>query len=134
MLHGSTHEIITWLRQPVNPYWEANYAFGKPFSKPTNGMLGKSSAEMILINAVCRLQFAFGKFHRDERMIEKAVSNLESISPEDNVIIRKWADKGIPAHNAGDTQSLIQLYTVYCTNEKCLNCAIGHQLLNANHT
>ncbi|MFN5622120.1 MAG: DUF2851 family protein [Flavobacteriales bacterium] len=134
MLHGSAKEITTWLRQPVNPYWDTHYAFDKPFAKPTNGMLGKSSAETIIINAACRLQFAFGKFHQDPRMIEKAISNLESIGAEDNVIIRKWTAEGVHAQNAGDSQSLIQLYTVYCTNEKCLNCAVGHQLLNSTNT
>jgi hypothetical protein len=134
MLHGSAKEITTWLRQPVNPYWDTHYAFDKPFAKPTNGMLGKSSAETIIINAACRLQFAFGKFHQDPRMIEKAISNLESLSAEDNVIIRKWTAEGVHAQNAGDSQSLIQLYTVYCTNEKCLNCAVGHQLLNSVNT
>jgi hypothetical protein len=134
LLHGSTNEMITWLKQPVNPYWDQHYAFDKPFAKPTAGILGKSSAETIIINAACRLQFAFGKFHQDERMIEKAIANLEKLVAEDNVILRRWESIGVLAQHAGDSQSLIQLYNVYCTNEKCLNCSVGHQLLNSNPT
>jgi len=95
-------------------------------------MLGKSSADAIIINAACRMQFAFGKFHQDPRMIEKAIANLESLGQEDNNLIRRWAAAGVLAQNAGDSQSLIQLYNVYCTNEKCLHCAIGHRLLNSS--
>jgi len=134
LLHGATKEIRTWLRQPVNPYWDVHYAFDKPFTKPTSSTLGKSSADTIIINAACRLQFAFGKFHQDSRMIDKAIANLESLNAEDNTIMRKWTNVGVIAQNAGDSQSLIQLYNVYCTNEKCLHCAIGHRLFNSSTT
>jgi hypothetical protein len=132
LLHGSAGDIRRWLRQPVNAYWDAHYAFEKTFTKTTSSMLGKSSADAIIINAACRMQFAFGKFHQDPRMIEKAIANLESLGQEDNNLIRRWAAAGVLAQNAGDSQSLIQLYNVYCTNEKCLHCAIGHRLLNSS--
>jgi len=67
-------------------------------------------------------------------MIEKAIANLEKLVAEDNVILRRWESIGVLAQHAGDSQSLIQLYNVYCTNEKCLNCSVGHQLLNSNPT
>ena len=53
----------------------------------------------------------------------------ESLRPEQNSIIRRFAAIGIEARNAFESQALIQLYNEYCMTKKCLYCRIGHKLL-----
>ena len=59
----------------------------------------------------------------------RATRLLESIPPERNHIVTAFARSGIEVHNAGDTQSLIQLKREYCEKRKCLYCRIGFRLL-----
>ena len=54
---------------------------------------------------------------------------LERCAAEDNTIIRHWRETGMVAENAGETQSLLQLKKEYCDKFRCLDCAIGHNLL-----
>lgn len=132
LLHTDTDQLKRRLVRDVNPYWENHSGFDKITSQANQQTIGKKSAENIIINAACRLQFAFGKFHDDGRMTERAMTNLEKLAPEDNAIINRWKKSGVICSHAGDSQALIQLYNVYCTNESCLSCSVGHQLLNQN--
>ena len=54
---------------------------------------------------------------------------IKSISPEKNTIVDKFSIFGIKSQNAFETQSLLQLKNEYCNYGKCLQCAIGMQLL-----
>ena len=40
-----------------------------------------------------------------------------------------WAECGIKASHAGDSQALIQLKKEYCDKKKCLYCRIGYEYL-----
>jgi hypothetical protein len=134
LLHSSTDQLQRWLQQEVNPYWKTHHDFDRPTALPSHCRLGNKSIDNIIINAACKLQFAFGKFHDDQRMIERALANFELLDAEENSIIGNWRKLGILANHAGDSQALIQLYNVYCTNENCLNCVVGNKVLNFKDT
>ena len=134
LFHSNTEQLQTWLRQEINPYWTNHHDFDRTTARSSKNTLGKKSIDTIIINAACKLQFAFGKFHNDERMMDKALQNLERLEPEVNAIVMNWRQLGIEQKHAGDSQALIQLYNVYCTNESCLSCAIGHKVLNFKNT
>ena len=54
---------------------------------------------------------------------------MQNVAPESNTIIQKFSSFGVKSKNAFDTQSLLQLKNEYCNKSKCLDCAIGMELL-----
>lgn len=111
-------------------YWHRHYSFGK-LSPESNGQLGSTSREVLLINTVAPILFAYGRKTETERYCELAVQLLESLKPERNVIVGVFYNAGLIARNAFDTQALIQLRKAYCDPRKCLYCRIGHSLLSS---
>ena len=56
---------------------------------------------------------------------------MEALKPEKNAIIEKFKEFHISANSAFETQSLLQLKREYCEKGKCLQCAIGVELLKS---
>ena len=83
--------------------------------------IGKSSVDILLINVVVPMKYAFGQQQRAEQL-------LEQIAPEDNRIIRQWKLLGQQVLNAADSQALIHLFMVYCQQEKCINCEVASHI------
>jgi hypothetical protein len=103
--------------------------FGIQLAKKRTTQLGKNSINQLMVNVVTRLRFAHGKYHNNLTTIHDALTLLQTIAPEDNGIMREWQQLGVTSEHAGDSQALIQLYSVYCTHEKCIDCPIGMSLL-----
>ena len=88
---------------------------------PYPAKLGKDSVNVLIINVVAPFLYARGKQH-------EALQLLENMPAENNSVIRQWRTLGQAAVSAADTQALIQLYTVYCQAEKCINCDVAYQI------
>ncbi|HET6256115.1 MAG TPA: DUF2851 family protein [Puia sp.] len=93
------------------------------------GGLGTSTKHSILINAGIPLLSAYSTLRQEPRQHEKATRWLYETPPENNSIIRRWRELGMPAHTAADTQALLELKKNFCAPKKCLDCAIGRALL-----
>lgn len=129
LLEAPTPRVIKdCFRVKLSDYWLTHYHF-RYASVPKEKTMGDSFLNILLINAVVPMLFAYGqKKHRPEYS-ERAIRLLETIPAEQNSIIRLFTDKGVVVRNAGDSQSLIQLKREYCEKKKCLYCRIGFQLL-----
>lgn len=116
----------------VNPseYWQTHYSFGKESPKASK-YIGDSSLDIILINTVAPILFAYGKMHDMEKYCDRGIYILESVKPERNSIVSDFKSAGVAPRNAFDTQALIQLRKEYCDKRKCLYCRIGHFLLSS---
>ncbi|HRH66020.1 MAG TPA: DUF2851 family protein [Bacteroidia bacterium] len=114
----------------TSDYWINHFLFDKPADVMVKGM-GRSSAENIMINTVVPFLFAWGKEQGSEAHRKKALDLLEKIPSEDNHLIRNWKEAGIPSLSAFHSQALIQLKLQYCSEKKCLSCAIGNRLINS---
>ena len=112
----------------LSEYWLTHYHFEKVSVKKTK-YLGLQAKQILLINVVVPLFFAYGKKKNSEQHIERAIRLLESLNPENNFITTLFSRAGINAVNACDTQALIQLKREYCEKKKCIFCRIGHKLL-----
>lgn len=55
---------------------------------------------------------------------------LQQLDPENNTVIRKWSQLGVVAKNAYESQALIELKNEFCSEKKCLFCAIGKSVLS----
>ena len=113
----------------ASEYWQTHYSFGKP-SKKISKSLGDNSLDVILINSVVPLLFAYGKQNNIEKYTDRAIHILEALKPEKNSIVREFRSAGIDMENAFDTQAAIQLYREYCQKRKCLFCRFGHRILS----
>ncbi len=112
----------------TSDYWQTHYSFGKE-SKKSDKYLGDSSLNIILINTVAPILFAYGRKTDQEKFCDRALHILESIKPERNAIVTEFQSAGIKPQNAFDSQALIQLRKEYCDKRKCLYCKIGYQIL-----
>ena len=113
----------------IEAYWMTHYHFEKSStSKPKN--LGYSAINILLINTIVPLFFAYGIKKNQEIYREKALQLILSVKAESNHIITSFAHSGIKIDNAGDSQALIQLKREYCEKKKCIYCRIGYRLLN----
>ena len=121
-------EIKDCFRVELSDYWLNHYHF-RYASVPKEKQMGESFLNIILINAVVPLLFAYGRKNNLPEYNERAVSLLEMIPAEQNSIVRLFESKGVVVRNACDSQSLIQLKREYCEKKKCLYCRIGFQLL-----
>ena len=116
------------LHQNASEYWQTHYSFGKKAEKKSK-YLGDSSLDIVLINTVIPLLFAYGRNRDNEVYCDRALKFLELIKPEQNNITKRFAKYKIPLTNANDSQAMIQLRREYCETKKCLYCRIGHHLL-----
>ena len=91
--------------------------------------MGVSSLEIIVINTIVPLLFAYGKSVDDEMYGERALRFLETVKPEKNRIVQEFREAGVVPENACDSQALVQLRREYCEKRECLTCRFGHALL-----
>ena len=73
--------------------------------------------------------FAYGMHKDQEELKEKSMELLASIKPESNSITRKWKASGLTVQSAFDSQASIELYNQFCIKKRCLDCAIGAEII-----
>ena len=110
-------------------YWSTHYSLGKE-SNMTTRALGERSIDIILINTVAPLYYAYGEISGNYEQQDRAIALLEALRPEENSIIAAFAAAGLKSDDALTTQALIQLKREYCDARKCIYCKIGHRLLS----
>lgn len=109
-------------------YWETHYVLGKSsVNKPKK--LGQSMLNNLYINAVVPFLFVVSKRNGMPEIQTKGFDILETLSPERNSKVSVFAESGLKAENAGDSQALIELNTNYCEVKKCLSCKFGSTIL-----
>jgi hypothetical protein len=91
--------------------------------------MGEQFLNHLIINAIVPIKFLYGKHMLNETYCEQALNWLEEIEPENNSIVKFWKTSGIKPKHALHSQALVQLNYSYCTQKKCLNCAIGNHIL-----
>ena len=121
-------EIKAFFRLLPSDYWLTHYQLGHT-SVRSEKWIGDKARDILLINTVVPLYFAYGQQKKLPEYCGRAIRLLESIQPERNHIITTFQQGGIIVKHAGDSQALIQLRREYCEKRKCLYCRIGFRLL-----
>lgn len=124
---NSVEAIYEVFSVSVAAYWQTHYQFDKESPKKKKA-LTKSFMDLIILNTVIPLQFAYAKSQGKE-ISEDLITILNDVESEKNSIVEKFSSFGLRAKNAFETQSLLQLKNEYCNKNKCLECAIGMELL-----
>lgn len=118
----------------VNPpeYWNEHYMFGRKTSKFKKPSLGRQTKDIIIINAICPLLFAYGTIYKQDSYMEKAINHLQKIKPETNHISHMWKNFNFVFDHSGHSQGGIQLFQNYCAHKKCTSCTIGNEILKTH--
>jgi hypothetical protein len=111
----------------ASEYWQNHYQFDKESPKKKKS-LSKSFIDLLIINTIIPLQFAYAKSQGKE-ISEDIIHLLTNVAPEKNATLDKFNSFGIQSQNAFETQALLQLKNEYCNQSKCLDCSIGITLL-----
>ena len=146
------------LSTETTPYWHNHYTFGQETADSTNGVtecsaqqtegaggrrseketlpsaksakrLSKASKDLLIINTVVPMLYAYGRHTASEKLCHRAFAFLEELKAENNTIVRMWQQCGLSVENAGDSQALIQLKRQYCDRKDCLRCRFGYEFL-----
>ncbi len=146
------------LSTETTPYWHNHYTFGQETADSTKGLtecsvqqtegaggrrseeealpsaksakrLSKASKDLLIINTVVPMLYAYGRHTASEKLCHRAFAFLEELKAENNTIVRMWQQCGLSVENAGDSQALIQLKRQYCDRKDCLRCRFGYEFL-----
>jgi len=118
----------------INPgdYWKYHYSFGKSSERTSSKGVSKTVVQLLIINFVIPLWFAYGRFFQQPDWQEHCFDLLQELSPESNFIIRKFETTGWKAENGFDSQGMIGQFKNYCQPKKCLQCKIAQNLIKSN--
>lgn len=123
----SITEFYTLFDISASPYWDTHYNF-EVVSAKRNKRLTKSFIDLLLINTVIPLKHCHAMSHGKD-ISEEIIQLATSIKPEENGIVRKFKNLRDLGNSALESQALLQLKNTYCEKNKCLQCAIGSNLL-----
>lgn len=126
---SSAKELRNGLEIEQSAYWKNHYNFGKTASNVI-GNLGQSSIENIMINTVAPILFAYGMHKDNQSYKDKSIDLLSGIKAESNSITKKWKQLDVENKSAFDSQALIELFNNYCKRKRCLDCAVGAEIIS----
>ena len=121
-------DALSLLQTKAEGYWRTHYLFNTA-SIPSDKRMGPNSLNLILINTVIPMLYAYGMHRGSEALCQRATTFLEHLKAEQNHIIRMWQQCGLTVECAADSQALIQLKKQYCDRHDCLRCRFGYEYL-----
>ncbi len=125
-------QIVSLFNQQASDYWSNHYRFDKLSNSNRPKGVGRSQAELLVINAWVPLLFVYGATHGQQEYKDQAIDLLQQLPPESNNVIRRWKSAGLTIDNAARSQALLQLTNNYCLNHRCLDCTIGYNIIKHN--
>ncbi len=122
-------EMVALFNQEAAPYWRTHYRFDMASGTESVKRVGRSQAEMLLINAWVPLLFVYGSAHGQQQYKDQAIGLLRQLPAENNNVTRRWRQVGVEMSDGARTQALLQLNNSYCSSRRCLDCAIGYHII-----
>jgi hypothetical protein len=119
------------LKVKPGEYWHSHYNFGKPTEKQASKGISETVLELLVLNFVIPLWFAYGRYFEQQEWQERCFDLLQEIPAENNYIIRMFLESGWVTQNGFDSQGMIGLYKNYCQPKKCLQCKIAQSLIKS---
>jgi len=126
----TTEDFYNLFEVETTKFWKTHYTFSKT-SKSVKKKLTKSFIDLLLINTILPIKFSYLK-SLGKSSEEEIFELIKSIKIEKNSIVDKFLSLKAIGKSAMTSQGLIQLKTEYCDKNKCLQCAIGSQLISKN--
>lgn len=124
----SLEDIYKVLNVSASPYWDSHFTFGQ-ISGSSRKKLTTKFMDLLVINTVLPIKIGYSKYNGND-VSEEITKIISVIKPEDNSIISRYKELGVHFPSAMESQAILQLYNEYCLKNNCLQCAVGHRLLN----
>jgi len=123
----NTNLVRHLLQCTPSDYWKSHYHFAVK-SKPTPKKLTASFQDLLLINVVIPLRFAYFKY---QGRANEANSMLwaHELKAEHNKVVEGFRKLKVDIQSVLDSQSVLHLKNQYCDVCKCLRCVIGFDLM-----
>lgn len=121
-------EMTALFELGTSDYWETHYRFGVESDMKVK-TFGKQAADILIINALVPVLFAYGHSISNQDLKDKACEILEEVAPEKNNVIENWKNCGVKIKNAFHSQALLQLKENYCQSLMCLQCEFGNRII-----
>lgn len=121
-------EMADVFKVTASSYWDNHLVFDKETPGKAK-QLGRSSAELLIMNSVLPFMFLYGTSTGNEELSGRALSMYEQLPGENNSVISHWKEAGLDVSTSFATQALMNLKTNYCDKRNCLNCRVGNLLL-----
>ena len=128
---NSVKELNKMFELTASKYWDNHYQFGVEQLKNMEKRTGKLMIESLIINVVVPILFVYATTTQNEELKNKAIQFLEQLNSENNSIIDNFEFYGVEAKSALQSQALIELKTMYCSQKKCLTCSVGNNLIKS---
>ena len=112
----------------TQPYWLTHFTPAKP-TQAVSKRMGRTKTDLLAINLVAQMQFAYSAYTNSEVLRSRALSLLENIPAEKNAIISQWNSFGKLARTAYDSQALLQLSFEYCRHHRCEECVVARRII-----
>ena len=87
-----------------------------------DGAITRTKAQMLGINVVAQLQIFYSEYTMRSDLDSRGIELLERLPAENNLFIGRWTKLGIKVENALESQALLQLSKVYCSDLLCDKC------------
>ncbi|MDN3595003.1 DUF2851 family protein [Zunongwangia endophytica] len=124
-------EIYTIFSIDVPEFWKTHYNF-RSNHKPRNKKLSKNFIDLLIINTIVPLLYAFSKNRLTEN--EYYLDLIAEVSLEKNTTVQNFQTlKPRIFKNAMHSQSLLQLKKNYCDPNRCLKCALGAKFIKGKY-
>lgn len=132
------HSILLSLRRKdihklfsgqASEYWVRNF-IPKNHDCSASRRIGSFTSDILGINFVAQVAFAYGEYIQSNELIEHAIDLLEEIPSEKNRYTKLWNHHATITHSAYDSQAIIQLSKEYCDRARCEKCPFARMLIN----
>lgn len=86
------------------------------------GSISREKAHILGINIVAQMQICYSEYTMRSDLDTRGIELLEALPAEDNIFVRRWANMGVVAESALESQALLQLSKEYCHSLNCEKC------------
>jgi hypothetical protein len=126
----SLEKIEAIFEELVYPeFWRNHFKLDKEANRISSKRISKELIERIIINVVIPIKFVYAR-ERGVDVSEELIELLRNLPPEQNSILNGFDKLGLQARNAFESQAYLELKKQFCDEKKCLNCAVGLEILN----
>ncbi|OYQ38244.1 hypothetical protein CHU92_05910 [Flavobacterium cyanobacteriorum] len=127
---ASIQELYDIFKVQASPYWQSHYRFDRESPKKRKALTAPFM-DLLIINTIIPFRFAYAQSLGKE-ISEELIALLGQVPAEKNAVVDKFIHFKVPVASAYDTQSLLQLKNEYCNKSRCMQCAIGLELLKSS--
>lgn len=109
-------------------FWQNHFTMEKESSVESEKKISEELIERMIINVVLPIKYVYFK-QRGKDLSDEIIEAFRNLPPEKNTTIQGFSDLGLKAENSFESQAYLELKKHFCNEKKCLNCALGLQLL-----